>query len=263
MNSHCLRIFHVTDLHIFGDKQTEFLGINTYKNLLAVAENIQQRHLERNESDACKQLLIVTGDISQDYSLSSYENALTLMKQITLPIRFIPGNHDNSDILRQWINEDTIGAIDINFNQSFEANNWQIILLNSQWINHVAGLLEDKTLNFLRQELTNNNQKHIMIFLHHHVLSTGSAWLDKINLVNAKQFLNIVNNHSNIKAITSGHAHQEFIAKQNEIYFHVTPATAFQFKPQNHTFKLDAQMPGYRIIDLFTDGRYTTEVVRL
>jgi 3',5'-cyclic-AMP phosphodiesterase len=102
-----------------------------------------------------------------------------------------------------------------------------------------------------------------LIFLHHNVLSVGSAWLDKYTLRNAQDFWSVVDRCAKVKAIICGHVHQEYAAKHGNVDFFATPSSAWQFAPNNAAFKLDVMMPGYRYLDLYPDGSYKTAVVRV
>lgn len=252
-NTLIVRILQITDFHLLGDIHKKFLGINPYNNLIAIMNNATQ-HLSTNGTN----LLLLTGDISQDFSPDSYEHALSITNQLKIPTKIIAGNHDDKNILTQIMLKDKEHA-----QKSINYDNWSIILLNTHWPNHVAGLLDPQELDFLQQELNNNHDKNIVIFLHHHVLPVGAPWVDKHILINAEQLLDILAQHKNIEAVFSGHVHQESIIKYQHINLYTTPAVAWQFTPKLPTFKLDAQMPGYRIIDLYKDGKYVTKVIRL
>jgi 3',5'-cyclic-AMP phosphodiesterase len=250
------RILHITDSHLFGDKKIEFLGINTCTILSAVVDHIKQTGFDQGAK-----LTAFTGDISQDYSLASYTNAFSAMVELAVPFLVVPGNHDDKDAMLQELGES--GCSSAIARQMTLDHNWHVVMLDSHWLGQVKGLLEEKELAFLRVELEQHRDKNIMIFIHHHVLPVGSAWLDKINLFNAQQFLDVVAGHDNVKAVFCGHAHQEFAGKYKHIDFYTTPSTSLQFAPQKIKFALDTTMPGYRIIDLFADGTYETKVVRL
>lgn len=251
------RLLQVTDLHLFGDKNAKFLGISPYIHLLQTIE-----HIKRHEGENPAELLLLTGDISQDYSLFSYENALNAINGLHTPFLVIPGNHDDDDVLQQRFAKHATNNHFFNLSLPLHGD-WHAILLNSHWQKHIAGMLADKTLTFLRNELALHRDKNIMIFLHHHVLPLNSKWIDKLGLLNAQQFLDIVALNSNVRAVFSGHVHQESHNQYQHIDFYTTPAIAVQFTPQTPTFSLDKQMPGYRVIDLLDNGEYATQVVRI
>ena len=87
--------------------------------------------------------------------------------------------------------------------------------------------------------------------------------LDKINLNNSSQFLEIIDQYQNIKAVMCGHIHQDTHINRQGVEFYSTPSTCWQFTPKSHGFKLDTKMPGYRWITLNENGTLQTEVIRI
>lgn len=262
-----LRIIQISDLHLFADKNKEFLGVKPYNHCVEAIKNIQSLYKKNNK---IPHLLIITGDISQDFSRQSYINAFELVNELNIPIKVTSGNHDKIDLLQQSFElySSFLSKTPIH------CNNWHIIMLDSHWDNHIAGLLSNTELDKLQHELQKFSNKNIMIFMHHNVMPTKINWLDKHILKNAEQFLAILQKYRNVKAVFSGHIHQEFHDKKilNELQqdirqqcidFFTTPALSWQFMPNVNDFQLDTKMPGYRLIDLYDNGTYNTEIVRL
>lgn len=250
-------IIQITDNHLLGDKSKSFLGVNTYTHLKAVITEI---NLKVNANEIPKpDLVLFTGDISQDFTENSYKLMLDLCDNLPYKIAAIPGNHDVPDLFKNILGNSKIDILKkrINF------NNWQIVLLNSQWPAKIAGLLDANELNYLDIVLAENTSKPTIIFLHHHALPTNEQWLDQHILTNADAFFNIIDKYPNIKAVFYGHIHQENELVRNNVKFISTPATAFQFAKNNPTFKLDSQMPGYRLIQLLENSTFKTEVFRI
>lgn len=255
-NKKVATIIQITDNHLLGDPQKLFLGVNTFKHLTHIIADLNQRiiHNEISKPD----LVVFSGDISQDFSDSSYQLFLKACENIPYKIAAIPGNHDDLNLFQNILSK----KIDITTKHYFFSN-WQIILLNSHWPFHVAGFLEKNELEFLDLTLKNHDQKPTLIFVHHHTIPVNEAWLDRHILKNNEEFLDILNKYSNVKAVICGHIHQETEIINNNIKFIATPATAFQFTKSIQTFKLDALMPGYRVCDFFADDSFTTKVFRL
>ena len=60
-----------------------------------------------------------------------------------------------------------------------------------------------------------------------------------------------------------GHAHQALDVFRGAVRFMCTPSTAMQFRPRNDYFEVDERPPGYRVLELRTDGSIASEVVWL
>ena len=247
------RILQLTDLHLFSDPETKLLGFSPYKSLQSIMVSVADSIAKRQPN-----LLALTGDISQDYSQGSYENAVKLFQHFPCPIVATMGNHDYPTTFTNFFGDPTQEV-----NKTFTFNNWQILFLNSYWPEHVGGQLAKNELDFLRNILATARKQHVMIFLHHPVLAAGSTWLDKIMTNNAAQFFEIIDQYQNIKAVICGHIHQETNVSRLGVTYLSTPATSWQFAAKAHDFKLDTLMPGYRWIDLYEDGTFQTEAIRI
>lgn len=247
-----IKILHITDLHLFANKSSHFLGINPYESLHAVIEQIKKKQQQPD-------LIIVTGDFSQDFSAESYELAKELIKKINYPIFAIPGNHDNPIFFKDFLHASGMVCT----NRKIINDNWCLILLDTQSPGKVYGSLSAEELNFLEKELTANQSLFTIVFLHHHVLPTKCSWLNKIGLTNADEFLQLVTNIKGTKLVICGHIHQEYDAMHKDIRFLATPSTCFQFATDSVKFQLAPLMPGYRWLELHPDGTYTTEVIRI
>lgn len=251
------KIIQITDNHLLSDSQKKFLGVNTYEHLNNIIDDINNK-IKAGALDI-PDLILFTGDISQDYSKESYQLFLKLCEKIPYKITAIPGNHDDLNLFNNIL---PTSKLDIK-TKKFDFANWQIILLNSHWPFHVAGFLALNELDFLETTLKNNQAKNTIIFLHHHTMPTNEAWLDRHILQNRNDFFALIDKYHHVKAIVCGHIHQENSFWRNEVNLISTPATAFQFAKFQQTFKLDTLMPGYRIFNLLEDGSFETKILRL
>lgn len=250
-----LQILQITDTHLFADSEKKLVGIMTTHSLESVLAHVQKNIAAKRIVPDC---IVLSGDISQDYTPTSYNKILNYFKDFPYPIFGMLGNHDNSVIFHKAFRRSII-----NLDKKIEKNGWLILLLNSHVPFEVGGYLHNNELLFLERELTNSAGKPVLIFVHHHVLPVGAHWLDNINLRNKDSFLGIIDKFTNIKAVVSGHVHQETFTERNNVHFLTTPATCLQFAKDSYNFKLDSVMPGYRTINLYNDGSYKTEVFRI
>ena len=114
----------------------------------------------------------------------------------------------------------------------------------------------------LLDELAAVGDRHVLIATHHPLVDVGCPWLDKDRLQNAKQLLECLSEHSAVKSLVFGHAHQTVEAHFGHIQLYGTPSTCFQFEPASVAFSIDDAAPGYRWLTLSADGTITTEVGR-
>jgi Icc protein len=252
MQTASVRILQISDAHLFEDPSDTFYGLNTENSFLATLAHIKSKPFI---PDIC----LLTGDLSQDHSVTSYQRLAKHLNALTCPIYWIPGNHDEPATMAQ-----TFAQTHLNPDKSILIKNWQLILLNSHKPKSAAGYLSETELNFLETQLQRYPNHHACVVLHHHPIKMGSDWLDTVGLENASEFLTIIDRYEHVRGIVFGHVHQESEAYHKKIPLFSVPSTGFQFLPKSTPFALDiAARPGYRKIELHEDGRITSQVVRI
>jgi len=249
-NPTSIRIIQLSDCHLFKHTEGKLLGLNTEHSLNEVMELIE---LEQPQMD----LVLATGDLSQDGSSESYARFHQHMARFYCPVYWLPGNHDLTDIMgnHQVTERMSPCVIDI--------NGWHIIMLDSTIRGKVPGNFTDTELTFLDRSLQASQGKHVMVALHHQPVPVGSTWLDQQIVGNASKFFDVVDRYSNIKTIIWGHVHQVLETTRKGVKLMSVPSTCVQFKPKSHDFAVDTESPGYRWIDLHSDGRIETGVSRV
>jgi Icc protein len=91
-----------------------------------------------------------------------------------------------------------------------------------------------------------------------------SPALDELGLLDGDDLCRTVSRHARVRGVCWGHAHQALdVYGRRDVRFMCTPATAMQFRPRHPTFERDDRPPGYRVIDLGSDGSIVTEVAWL
>lgn len=247
-----MRVFQLTDTHFFAKTEGRLLGVDTAKSFADVYGML------RNEYEA-PDFYLFTGDLSQDETAESYRRLVDSVGDANAPCYFLPGNHDQRKNLKAGL---LSMPTSFRNERSFINSDWQIILLDSLVEGKVSGYLADDQLRFLEEELA-KKAAHVLICVHHHLLPCGSKWTDKIGIGNSDAFFDIVDRYDNVRCVLSGHIHQAFDALRGNVRYLATPSTGVQFKPNSEVFAVDAQPPGFRILDLGADGSVETSIQRL
>ena len=247
------RIIQITDPHLFKDTNGELLGFNTQASFSQVLSEIQQQQYDYD-------LVLATGDLVQDNSDEGYLRFRQEVKALNNKMVFwIPGNHDFQPKMFEILKEETVSAK----KHILLGDKWQILLLDSQVQGVPHGQLEAEELDWLMLKLQEHPQRYSLVVLHHHLLSTGSAWLDQHNLRNANELAEVLAPFKNVKALLYGHIHQQVDSEWLGYQVMATPSTCIQFKADSNTFALDVVQPGWREIDLHADGHIETRVKRI
>lgn len=147
--------------------------------------------------------------------------------------------------------------------KSFAVTGWCIIMLNSHVAGAVSGTLPIAELQFLEQQLSAAGHAHVLICLHHNCLPVDAAWLQQHALTNPQDLFAIVDRFKQVKAVLFGHIHQEYQRSRNGVGYFGSPSTCIQFHPSKADFALDDLNPGYRWLELCSNGEVLTGVKRV
>ncbi|MFC3607712.1 3',5'-cyclic-AMP phosphodiesterase [Stutzerimonas tarimensis] len=245
-----LELVQITDSHLFADAHEKLLGLETRYSLERVVDQVL---VERPRID----LVLATGDLSQDGSPRSYELFREQTRRIGAPKRWCPGNHDDrAAMLEASRGSDLMQPV-------VDLDGWRIILLDSLVPGAVFGQLEDDQLQLLESALTGAAGRHCLICLHHHPVDIGSRWMDAIGLRNADRLFAVIRQHHQVRGLIWGHVHQAFDAEREGVRLLASPSTCMQFEPGSEDFQIGAEAPGYRWLRLHPDGQIETAVSRV
>ncbi|WP_055076000.1 3',5'-cyclic-AMP phosphodiesterase [Pseudanabaena sp. 'Roaring Creek'] len=248
-------IAQLTDIHLFGDIESSLLGIQTEASFQEVLTAIK-RNLPQID------LLLLTGDLTQDGSAASYDRLRRSLDRFGIHAYCLPGNHDDGILMKRQLPSDYV-----HLSRSLDVGKWRILLLSSVVVGAVHGYLADSELEWLEDNLKAYPERPTLIAFHHPAITLGSRWIDGICLENQDQFWEICDRYPQIEVVINGHAHQEFDeiyeTPHNSVRCLVTPSTCIQFEPKNHKFQIDSQPPGFRHLRLYPNGAMETEVYRL
>jgi len=248
--SNSIRVVQLSDSHLFKSPEGKLLGLNTEHSLSMVMDLIaaEQRHID---------LVLATGDLSQDGSSESYNRFHQHMEAFACPVYWLPGNHDLTDMMANHQVAKRMSPCVI------PLNGWHIIMLDSTIRGKVPGNFADSELVFLQQALQQSAGNNVLIALHHQPVPVGSEWLDQQIVGNAAEFFRIVDQFHNVRNIIWGHVHQAYEGERKGVKLMSVPSTCVQFRPKSFDFAVDRENPGYRWLDLHADGRIETGVSRV
>ena len=251
------RIVQLTDIHFCKDPQTTILDGNPEKAFEKVFNHLLM--LEINPD-----LIIATGDLAEDGSVEAYSRLRSIFENSDLTTVVLPGNHDSISNMKSSL----VSPL-IKMQKRFEVRGWQGICLDSTIVGQDSGRISDYDLRWLEDTLT---QIHApcLIALHHSPVSNCLSSVCQLD--NGEELLNVLAKFKQVKVVISGHTHW---AKQNEfqhIQLLTTPSTFLHVvhpqsgdgkDPQDvyNSHNFDIKKFGYRVIDLFENGRLRTEVV--
>lgn len=251
MNKKTLKVLQISDTHLFADKRGTLIGRNTWNSFTAVRDRILVEHSDPD-------VILVTGDVSQDYSDGSYTRLEKGLSMFTCPIYWIPGNHDHAAQMDRVLAQTALCT-----DKEIVTDHWHIVLLDSSVDGKVYGELSEAECQRIEKSVSAYPDKHFMVALHHHPVSVNVEWLEGLGLKNADRFREIISKHENLRAVIWGHIHHVFEKVEAGVHYLSVPSTCIQFSPDSAAFSLDTLGPGYRWFELSDDGGLETGVVRV
>lgn len=243
------RIVQVSDCHLVSDlDKTSYSDINPYQSLKAVLQSAA------NESP---DILLLTGDISGDDSVQSYQYLKLLLREPYIPkvVRMIPGNHDVPDLMMQELGEDIC-----RFDGFEDLGRWRIHYMNSKH-QGTLGHVSEERLQAFQDDVLELPRSHHIVVVHHHPLDTNS-WMDKHEWTNRDKFLQLMHYLPRPVRVLYGHIHQERSRTFSGQEYYACPSSCWQWKLQDE-FGVSDEAPGYRVIELGDDGEWLTWVNRI
>ena len=242
-----MRLIQISDCHLRADPDARSRLGFPLRQLEAV-----MAHASSLRPD----ILLVTGDVSQDESPASYRLAGELFDALGCPWFWFAGNHDHPDFMQELRP----------FHQELDLGDWRLLCLDSRISGQAGGELGREQLAALSLSLEEDTRPTLLA-MHHHPVPIDSDWMDQLGLTDREALWDTLSHHSQVRAILCGHIHQAFATRrpsgQGSVAVYGVPSTSDQFAPLSHDFAVDeAARPGFRVVDL--DGeRLETWVERV
>ena len=235
-----MKLIHMSDLHL-TEKGKIIWGTDTMAHFDRAIDDI--RHMD--DIDA----IIVTGDLSDDGSLWSYQYADKRFASIEIPTYCCPGNHDS---LKTMLCD--FRPAFISFLPTFCLEGWKIILANTvvpdeanQSLNKSRGFLSDDWLLRIEEELKEGLPTIIAM---HHPSQEPGGWLNRRLLENRSVFNDMITNYPNARLVLYGHTHYftDFIC--GNIRHTSSSAIGYAFNKDLPKFQIAEGLEGYNIIEI-------------
>ncbi|SDK30142.1 phosphodiesterase [Billgrantia gudaonensis] len=233
-----MRLVQITDCHLHADPDAPSRAGFPLRQLERVVEAVA---LERPD------VVVVTGDVSQDETAASYRLAEGVLSQLACPWTWLAGNHDDPEpmaAVHESPPEIDLGA-------------WRALLLDTRVRGQPYGELGEVQLARLDERLAADDRP-TLIAMHHPPLAVGSQWLDAIGLMDREALWQTLAAHPQVRMILCGHIHQAFASQrrcgEGRVAVYGCPSTTDQFLAGSAEFAIDeASRPGYRVVDLRGD----------
>jgi len=242
-------LIHLTDMHLLDEPHGVMLGVDTEASLHAVLRQARHDHPRAD-------LLLATGDLAQDGSRGAYRRLRGLLAPMGIPVRCLPGNHDDGAGLRTELGDWTTPVTDV-------GPAWRVVMLDSTVAGSDAGHLGTAQMELLEHAVARAGDRHVLVALHHNPVPVDAGWHDTMMVDNAQALFQQLADRPQVRVLLWGHVHRPFDRRRHNLRLLATPATCFQFAVRDGRHTLDEAAPGYRWIKLYRDGSLATGVRRI
>ena len=242
-----LRVVQISDCHVAASPGVPYRGQNAAENLSSLLAPVRSW---------APDLVLLTGDVSEDASEDSYRIVAGLLDEIPAPLYALPGNHDEPDTMRRFFAQGPwSGPLVI------ERGAWRIVLLDSTRSGEVSGFFSTAELRAFEATAREGDPCHLLVGLHHQPVATGSAWIDRYALQQAHEFLQTLEGLDRLRCVIWGHIHHDFRSWRDGVAMLGAPSTAVNSLPGMEQFTSDPKGPACRWLELAPDGAVRTGIL--
>ena len=241
-----MRIVQLSDAHIVPAARQPVHGQDTLERLRAAMDAV-------NRLSPAPDLVVMTGDQSNDGSEASYLMLKNTLANLRFPCHMAMGNHDYRPVFRRIMLEDS-GADSAPYYYSLDRCGLRIIVLDTLDEGEVSGRLDADQLDWLEQELSSGLAS--IICMHHPPVPVGVAWMDELILRDNERFLQICGAAASLRLILCGHVHHDFRMELDHTTVLTAPSVGLQFrkdpviKPDGTCVIATDEPAAFRIVDV-------------
>lgn len=218
------RLLQLSDCHLLADKNGEYQQIQPYRHLSLLLQRYPATDIDA---------VILTGDLTQDHSLASYQLLAELLQnwqaKKPVPVFYLPGNHDDPAMMVQAFAKTPFYP-----HSWLNLHGWTLGLLNSKGPTP-AGEFDAARRSALAQQL-NQTSTPVWLFCHHQPAPIGS-FIDTLGLQQSELFWRLLVQYPQVKGLAHGHCHFAYErlyavsqATGRTLQIVGCPATSVQFK---------------------------------
>jgi Icc protein len=242
-----LHLIHFSDTHLGGTPDFAVQGVNPYKRTLQLIEAI-------NDLDFQPDLIVHTGDVTNDPLAEAYQLATEAFAPLKAPLYFATGNHDDAQLIKQNLPASPYTPLVTDEDRlayHWDTGHLRFYVLDAKVPeeNGPHGEIPQNQLDALREDIASHDLPYA-IFLHFPPFRMGSIWMDeKLILTNGPALHEILKDSSpdryRIRGVFFGHTHRNIQLYREGILYSGVASPAFQFSmtPEDGPPRIDPNAP--------------------
>lgn len=204
--------------------------------------------------------VIHTGDVAYDPEEGFYDDVREIFGALRMPIYYIAGNHDHRTTLQTALmRRDDLQPYP---HYELELNGVQVVFMDSNAPAPLpAGSVSDDQLDWLDGICSANDERPLVIAVHHNVVPCGVPWLDNwMRMENGDVFHSIVRQaRDRLQGVFHGHIHQNLEVLRDGVLYSAAASSWCQFlgypTPENTDVLPDSSaQAGFSVIHIAETG---------
>ena len=230
-------VLHLSDTHLMVESTMTEHG-DPDVSLLATIDAVRDLHPD---------LVLLTGDISDDGSEPALRRVNDLIVGLSAPVLALAGNHDDGNHVRM-----VFGSAD-----TVEVGAWRVLAVESSVPGEIHGSVD---VDELVARLDRLDDRPTLIAIHHPPLSPSThPWFQ---LLGAEKFLAALGARPHVRAVVSGHLHEAFERRSGDLSVFSGPSSWYAIEHNGDDFRWnDDGLVGSQILTLGDDGAFSCERV--
>jgi 3',5'-cyclic-AMP phosphodiesterase len=214
----------ITDLHIRPEGQLVYRRIDTASYL-----NRAVAHL--NDLSPRPDVVLITGDLVDSGKPQAYSHLRELLKPLIIPYFVIPGNHDNSLLLREAFADHHYLHQNYTFiHYIVDEFPLRLIGLDSTISGEDRGRLCRSRLAWLAAALNAAPSRATLLFVHHPPFDTGISFMDDFKCEGGAELGSLLRRHPQVVGLLCGHLHRSIQRQWYGIPATIAPSPAHAFQ---------------------------------
>ena len=243
-----MKVLQISDCHVSADPDADYRGQSAERNLVSLLPAARVWDPD---------LVLLTGDVSEDASAASYARVAIRLGTLGAPILALPGNHDEPEVMKDHFPLGPWAGPGM-----FEMDPWLVMGLDSTRPGKISGSFSQQDLERFDASMRGSEAEHILVALHHQPVPVNAPWIDRYALEDPDRFLNYVDRETRVRCVAWGHVHHAVAADRKGVSFLGAPSSVANSLPGTQKFTLDLAGPSCRWLELGDDGTVTTGLLR-
>lgn len=214
-------VAQISDTHVTEVGQRAFGSVDSNAGLAAAVAHV-------NALVPRPDLLLITGDLTNDGRPGQYAALRELLAPLTVPYYVLPGNHDDRALVRSTFSGGGYLPTEGPFlHYVLEGLPLRIIALDTVVDRRPEGTLCPRRLGWLTKRLAEAPDRPTLIAMHHPPTESGLEYMDTMRCSHYGVLGTLARRYSAIKGIVCGHLHRPVTLGWQGTVVQVCPSTAF------------------------------------